>query len=212
MKGISIENLNLYIRKAHILKDIQAFFPSNMITGIIGINGSGKSMLLKSICGFLQPNSGRIVIDGIDYYAKRRFPVSLGFIIESPAFIENMSGFANLEHLAAIQSKISDYEIAEAIINVGLDPNDNRPVRKYSLGMKQRLGIAQAFMEKPDILILDEPMNGLDKDAVQKMRLLIREYKTKDRTIVLTSHNSEDIEQLCDHVYEMSSGELHPIR
>ena len=212
MKGISIENLNLYIRKAHILKDIQAFFPANGITGIIGVNGSGKSMLLKSICGFLRPTSGRIVLHGIDYYAKGRFPASLGFIIENPAFIESMSGFANLGHLAAIQSKISDHEIVDAILNVGLNPDDDRPVRKYSLGMKQRLGIAQAIMEKPDILILDEPTNGLDRDAVQKMRILFQNYKTAERTIVLTSHNAEDIKQLCDCVYEMRSGELHPTR
>lgn len=212
MNGICIENLNLHMRKAHILKDIQANFLSNKITGIIGANGSGKSMLLKSICGFLQPSSGRIVVNGVDYYAKKRFPASLGFIIETPAFIENMSGFANLQHLSAIQSRIGEHEIAEAILKVGLDPYDRRPVRKYSLGMKQRLGIAQAVMEEPNVLILDEPMNGLDRDAVQKMRALFRAYKAEDRTIVLTSHNYEDIEQLCDHVYEMNSGVLRPIR
>ena len=169
-------------------------------------------MLLKCICGFLRPTSGHVSVNHKIIGQDIDFPQKLGFIIETPGFLMNYSGYKNLKYLASIKKEIDDIAIKEAMELVGLDPEDKKHVGKYSLGMRQRLGIAQAIMEKPDILILDEPMNGLDKSGVEEMRKLFLKIQSEGKLILLTSHNKEDIDVLCDEVYEMDMGNLMRIR
>ena len=209
---ISIENLNKQFKNQLVLNNINVKFSNGHIYGIIGRNGSGKTVLLKCICGFLKPTTGvisvnhKIVVKDID------FPENLGFIIETPGFLLNYSGYKNLKYLASIRKKIDSNEIKESMSLVGLDSADKKHVGKYSLGMRQRLGIAQAIMEKPDILVLDEPMNALDKNGVEEMRRLFLKMKSEGKLILLTSHNREDIEILCDEVYEMEEGILNKLK
>ena len=212
MFAIQVSGVFLKIRSTQILTNVSVTIPTGEILGLVGQNGSGKSMLMKCICGFIKPNNGIIEIFGVNYCKKGRFPDSVGFLIETPGFIERYSGYENLFRLACIQKRISREGVIAAIQRVGLDPLSRRPVGKYSLGMKQRLGIAQAFMENPKLLLLDEPMNGLDKQGVNDIRELIMELKRNGTTVLLTSHNPEDIEVLCDHVCEMEAGKLSQIR
>jgi len=158
---------------------------------------------MKCICGFLQPDKGTILVNGQMIGKECDFPDRLGVIIETPGFIPNMSGYQNLKILAALKGRIGKKEIVETIRRVGLDPGMRKPVAKYSLGMRQRLGIAQAIMENPDVLILDEPFNGLDKTGVAQMRELLKELKAQGKSILLASHNAQDIEVLCDTVHDM---------
>ena len=164
--------------------------------------------MLKSICGFLRPTSGEVCVQGQQIGKDVDFPSGIVFIIESPGFLAQESGLRNLLLLASIRRKASAEDIRQSMYTVGLDPNLRKPVGKYSMGMRQRLGIAQAIMENPDILILDEPMNGLDNQGVKEMRELLMQLKEKGITILLASHNREDIEVLCDQVYEMDAGKL----
>ena len=175
MKKIKIHVENLYktFREEEVLKGITCDFESGKTHAIVGNNGSGKSVLFKCICGFIKPTEGTITIDGKVIGKDVDFPKSMGMIIERPGFLPNMSGFRNLKLLAEIKSEITDAEISETISRVGLDPDSKKAVGKYSLGMKQRLGIAQAIVENPDLLILDEPFNGLDKKGVREIRSLI---------------------------------------
>lgn len=205
-KEIVIENVNLTIGKTAILKDISMEMEKGLIYGLVGRNGSGKTMLMKCICGFIKPTSGKIVVQDKEVGKDVDFPGNMGIIIENPAFVPNYSGLKNLKMLAGLQRKVKERQIIEIIKKVGLDPKLKLHVRKYSLGMKQRLGIAQAIMEDPNILILDEPMNGLDKDGVEDMRKLLLELKEQGKTIVIASHNALDIEILCDYVWEMEKG------
>ena len=158
---------------------------------------------MKCICGFLRPDSGRIIVNGKQVGKECDFPDGLGVIIETPGFIPNLSGYKNLKILASLKARIGKKEIVESLRRVGLDPGMKKPVAKYSLGMRQRLGIAQAIMEDPDVLILDEPFNGLDKAGVTQMRALLKELKEQGKSILLASHNAQDIEVLCDAVHEM---------
>jgi len=176
--------------------------------GISGNNGSGKTVLMKCICGFLPVTSGSIQVGGKMIGVEIDFPESIGVIIETPGFLTNLSGIRNLEILAGLKNKISKKEIREAIERAGLNPDLKKAVSKYSLGMRQRLGIAQAIMENPEFLILDEPFNGLDKHGVEDIRNLLLELKKQGKTIILASHNSEDIRILCDKVYEMDAGRM----
>ncbi len=209
---IKISELTLTLSKRTILDRVTAEFPCGKIYGIVGQNGSGKSMLFKCICGFVRYDGGSIAADGrvigkdIDYLN------DVGLLIERPGLFDTMSGYKNLSLLAGIKGKIGKAEIETAIKNIGLDPYDKKRVSKYSLGMKQRLGIAQAMMEEPSVLILDEPMNGLDHDGVDTVRRAILNYKRSDRTIFLASHNPDDIALLCDEVYEMEAGRMRAVR
>ncbi len=189
-----------------VLKGINRNFEAGKIHGIVGNNGSGKTVMFKCICGFLQPTSGKVIVNGKQIGKDVDFPEDLGVIIETPGFLPNLTGLKNLEILASLKNKIGLKEVAETIRRVGLDPLSNKPVGKYSLGMRQRLGIAQAIMESPQLLILDEPMNGLDKHGVAEMRELFKSLATDGRTILLASHNIQDIETLCDTVCEMDAG------
>ena len=189
-----------------VLKGINRNFEAGKIHGIVGNNGSGKTVMFKCICGFLQPTSGKVFVDGKQIGKDVDFPEDLGLIIETPGFLPNLTGLKNLEILASLKNKIDLKQVAETIRRVGLDPLSRKPVGKYSLGMRQRLGSAQAIMESPKLLILDEPMNGLDKHGVAEMRELFKSLATDGRTILLASHNIQDIETLCDTVCEMDAG------
>lgn len=205
---ILVKNLSLTIKETEILKTINVKFDSGRIHGLIGRNGSGKTMLMKCICGFVTPTDGEIFIDDCKVGKDFDFPPNAGIIIETPGFIPYYSGFKNLKLLADLNNKIKSEQIRAAIQQVGLDPNSKLHVKKYSLGMRQRLGLAQAIMENPDILILDEPMNGLDKDGVGDMRKYLLDLKKQGKTIIIASHSAEDIEILCDTVSEMDKGVL----
>ena len=203
---IEVKALNLTLQKTEILKNINVCFAKNKIHGLIGRNGSGKTMLMKCICGFVRPTSGNVTVDGKIIGKDIDFPESLGLIIETPGFIPYYSGYRNLKLLAGLRNKIDKEKIRETIRLVGLDPDLKRHVRKYSLGMRQRLGLAQAIMEDPELLVLDEPMNGLDKDGVRDMRKYLLDLKEKGKTILIASHSAEDISLLCDKTYEMEKG------
>ena len=205
---ICVENVNKSYKGNQVLQNINISFETGKIHGIIGRNGSGKTVLIKTICGFVHPDTGRVLVDGKIIGKDIDFPKNIGAIIEAQGFLPNASAYKNLEYLASLRRVIGKEEIRKAIEIVGLNPDDKKHVGKYSLGMKQRLGLAQAIMENPDILILDEPMNGLDKEGVSEIRKLLLDFKSKGKTIIIVSHNSEDINMLCDTVHEMDKGRL----
>lgn len=205
---IELQNVTRSFQKATVVKDVTASFPAGEITGIVGRNGSGKTVLFKMICGILSPTSGSIIVNGEQIGKDVDFPSSIGVIIETPGFLPFQSAYRNLMELASINRRIGKKEVREVISRVGLDPDSKKPVGKYSLGMRQRLGIAQAIMEDPQVLVLDEPMNGLDEHGVEEVRRLLLELKHEEKTILIASHNREDIEVLCDSVYRMDGGIL----
>ena len=211
MEIIKVENVSLKIKKDVILDKINVNFEKGKIHGLIGRNGSGKTMLMKCICGFVKVTSGQVIVDNKIVGKDCDFPDNIGVIIETPGFIPYYSGFRNLKLLAKINNKITDNDIKKSMESVGLNPNLKRAVGKYSLGMRQRLGLAQAIMENPQILILDEPMNGLDKEGVEDMRKYLIELRNQGKTIILASHSSEDISVLCDTVNEMDKGKIKKI-
>lgn len=194
-----------------VFQDISLDLQKGKIYGFVGHNGSGKSVFFKLLCGILIPDSGEIEILGKKLGVDLDFPDQIGAVIEHPGFLPEWTGFKNLKYLASIRNLIGDQQIKEAILQVGLDPDNPKSVKKYSIGMKQRLAIAQAIMEDPEILILDEPMNGLDKNGVQQIRNLILALKERGKTILLSSHISEDIQLLCDEVFEFENRRLLPI-
>ena len=206
--AISIQNVYKTFKGEQVLCNVNHDFETGKIHGVVGNNGSGKTVLFKCICGFMLPTKGKIFCDYQQVGVDIDFPDDLGLIIESPGFLLAKSGYKNLEIIASLKRKIGDKEICYAINRVGLDPASRKPVSKYSLGMRQRLGIAQAIMENPSLLILDEPFNGLDKDMVEKMRFLLKELRQEGKTILLASHNGVDIDELCDTVCEMDGGIL----
>ena len=212
MNIISVKNLSKDFGQERVLKSVTRDFEKGRIHGIVGNNGSGKTVLMKCICGFLIPDSGSITVNGERVGVDVDFPHNMGLIIETPGFLPNITGVKNLEILASLNKKIGLEQIAAAIRRVGLDPLMKKPVGKYSLGMRQRLGIAQAIMEDPALLILDEPLNGLDKHGVREMRQLIKGLKEQGKTILLASHNQGDIDELCDTVCEMDAGVMTIIR
>lgn len=212
MDIIDVKNVNLTLGKTQILKDINVSFEQGRIHGLIGRNGSGKTMLMKCICGFIKPTSGEITVLSKRIGKDVDFPKNIGIIIETPGFIPYYSGYKNLKLLAGLNNKIGKNEIMQSMEQVGLDPKLKRHVRKYSLGMRQRLGLAQAIMENPDLLILDEPFNGLDKDGVKDMREYLLSYKEQWKTILICSHSAEDISVLCETVHEMDKGVIERIK
>lgn len=208
---IKVEHIEKSFKKHKVLKDVSLTCESGKIYGIVGYNGSGKSVLFKCISGFYLVEKGTITVRGKMVGKDMDVVQNLGTIIEEPAFIKQYSGLKNLELLYMINHKKNREYVKESMRKVGLDPELKKPVGKYSLGMKQRLAIAQATMENQDILILDEPMNGLDKDGVEQMRKLFLSFKEEGKTLLLASHYREDIELLCDEVYEMEHGRLHKL-
>ncbi len=205
---VDVRDVSLILQKNRILDHISVSFEKGKIHGLVGRNGSGKTMLIKCICGFVRPTSGEIVVGGKRVGADVDFPDDMGYIIETPGFIPYYSGYMNLKLLADLKGRIGKEEIRESMERVGLDPDLRRHVRKYSLGMRQRLGIAQAIMEDPDILLLDEPFNGLDSDGVREMHDYFLSLKEEGKTMILVSHSTEDIDLLCDHVVHIEKGRI----
>ncbi len=205
---IEVQNVVKRFRDQVVLKNVSISFEKGQIHGIVGRNGSGKTVLFKCICGLMHPEEGVILVNGKRVGRDVDMPEDIGAIIEAPGFLPNYSGYKNLRFLANIRRKIGKEEILNVLKTVGLDPESRKHVGKYSLGMRQRLGIAQAIMEDPEILILDEPMNGLDNAGVQDIRALLLKLKEQGKTILLASHNHEDIAALCDTVHEMDGGIL----
>ncbi|GAB6172483.1 ATP-binding cassette domain-containing protein [Paradesulfitobacterium aromaticivorans] len=210
--AIVIQEATKKFKNATALDKVSASFEAGRIHGIVGRNGSGKTVLFKCICGFMPLSSGQIFVDGKQIGREVDVPVDIGIIIEAPGFLPHYSGYRNLKLLSLIRKKINDRRIKDTLKRVGLDPESKKWVGKYSLGMRQRLGIAQAIMEDPSLLILDEPMNGLDKHGVEEVRQLLLKLKEEGKTILIASHSSEDIDRLCDTVCEMDAGILTKIR
>lgn len=205
---VAVEHLELVIDKEHILEKITLHMESGHIYGFAGRNGSGKTMLMKCICGFIRPTDGQVRVDDRRIGEDLDFPESIGILIETPGFMTHWTGLHNLQYLASIHKKIGKEKICDTIQMVGLDPKLKKAVGKYSLGMRQRLGIAQAIMEDPDLLVLDEPFNGLDADGVEEIRSLLQKYKEEGKLIILSSHMKEDLEILCDKVYYLEKGKM----
>ena len=209
---IRVEHLSKSFGEETVVKDVDRDFEAGKIHGIVGNNGSGKTVLMKCICGFMIPSAGRVLVDGKEIGKDVDFPENTGIIIETPGFLPGLSGVKNLVLLASLQKKIDKEQIKETIRRVGLDPDSKKPVGKYSLDMRQRLGLAQAIMEDPKLLILDEPMNGLDKHGVEDMRKLIAGLRDEGKTIILASHNQMDIDMLCDTICEMDDGVMSVVK
>lgn len=209
---IEIQNLCKSFGEEQVLKNITHSFEPGVIHGIVGNNGSGKTVLMKCICGFLRPDSGKIYVNRKEVGREEDFPRDMGIIIETPGFLPHLSGMQNLKILASLQRKANDHTLRAVLTQVGLDPDLKKPVGKYSLGMRQRLGFAQALMEDPGLLILDEPFNGLDKHGARHIRQVIKDLRAEGKTILLASHNQLDIDELCDTVCEMDAGILTVVR
>ncbi len=205
---LKIKNLTKKFGDITVLNDISLSMESGKIYGFVGRNGCGKTMLMKHILGMVYPTSGSVLIDGKELGKDIDLPPSAGAIIENPGFLPEFSGYKNLKLLAMIKGKIGKKEIIETMERVGLDPYNRKRVKKYSLGMRQRLGLAQAIMENPDLLILDEPMNGLDYEGVEEIRKLLLSQKKEGKLLIIASHNREDIHLLCDEIFEMDNGTL----
>lgn len=205
---IQIEHLTLELNNQVILNDVTVDFEEGQIHGIVGRNGSGKTMLMKCICGLVRVDSGTVIVNGEHMERGNKVPKSTGAIIETPGFLPQYSGFRNLKMLAALTGKASSKEIKTTMLTVGLMPDEKKPVGKYSLGMRQKLGLAQILMDDPDLLILDEPFNGLDEGTVTQMRKLFQALCEKGKTLLIATHNQEDILSLCHTVSKMENGIL----
>lgn len=203
---ISVINVTKIMKKQAVLSNINMTFEAGKIYGIVGHNGSGKTMLFKSICGFIKPTSGEITVWDQSIGKKSVFPENVGVLLETPGFLPHKSGLENLTYLAFINNKINEEQIKDSLAKVGLQPDDNKKVKNYSLGMRQRLGIAQAIMEQPKIIILDEPMNALDQDGIQLITNMLLNKKKEGCTILLATHHESDIHSLCDYVYRLENG------
>lgn len=205
---IRIEHVSKVIKNSEILKDISLEMDQGVIYGFEGYNGSGKTMLMRTIAGLIYPTEGEIYINDVRLTHRSEYPASIGILIENPAFLAGYTGLENLKILASIRNEISEREIRQCITEVGLEPDDKRKYKKYSLGMKQRLGIAAAIMEKPDILILDEPINALDKDGVEMVKRLILQEKKRGALVILSCHDAGFLGSVSDVLYYMDQGKL----
>lgn len=203
---VEIRNLNKQFKENKVLDNINLQMDAGKIYGIAGRNGSGKTMLFRCLAGLVRPSSGEIIFDGKILYKDIFMPPNMGIVIENMGLYPDFTGFDNLKYLAGIKKMVSDEEIRAAIARVGLNPEDRRKIKKYSLGMRQRIVLAQAFMEKQDIIVLDEPTNGLDEEGVKLIRTILKEEAARGAVIAIASHNKEDILYLCDEVFYMSKG------
>jgi ABC-2 type transport system ATP-binding protein len=208
MNYVEVTNVSKKYKDKMLVGDVSFEVKKGEILGIVGLNGSGKTVILKCICGLMEYSSGTIKVNDKIIGKECEYPKNMGVIIETPGFLPYYSGIKNLEYLASLKKKIGKQEIKDVLVKVGLGGEEKKLVAKYSLGMKQRLGIAQAIMEDPEFLILDEPMNGLDKEGIAEVRRLLLEMKEAGKTMIITSHNEEDIKVLCDKVIEMDKGKL----
>lgn len=205
---IRICNVQKRFKQETVIDNVSLEIEKGAICGFVGPNGSGKTMMFKMVAGIIRPDAGQIFVDHKEIGKEIDFPAKMGLMIETPGFLKQYNGFQNLKYLARIRNQISDQEIREAMEEFGLKPDDRKRVGKYSLGMKQRLGIVQAIMEKPELLILDEPMNSLDEANVEILRRKLKELSSGGVTVLLSSHHKEDIELLCEKVYEMKDGKI----
>ena len=205
---VRLEDYCKSFKSAEVLKNINLTLESGKVIGLKGKNGSGKTMLMRAISGLILPTSGKVYINDKELGRHISFPPSIGILIENPSFISNYTGFKNLKILASIQNRISDDEIRDAIRKVGLDPDDKRTFKKYSLGMKQRLGLATAILADPDILILDEPINGLDPEGIRWLREFLKDFVKQGKTVLLTSHYMSELELTVDRVVGISNGHV----
>ncbi|ALS21951.1 MULTISPECIES: ABC transporter ATP-binding protein [Paenibacillus] len=212
MNGIELRNVSKSFKGLSLFENVSVSFEKGKIYGIVGHNGSGKSVLFKMMCGFVFPDQGSVLVNGIELGKNKRFPENFGIIIDKPGYLGDKTGFENLKYLAAIQNKISDEKIKETLEMVGLQYTLKQKVKHYSLGMKQKLAIAQAIMEDQDVLLLDEPFNGLDVDSVENIRNLLKSLNQEGKTIILTSHHNEDIELLCEHVFRVRNCTLEQLK
>jgi ABC-2 type transport system ATP-binding protein len=208
MVTVETKKLTKIIGNEIILKDVNTKFEKKKIYGIVGRNGSGKTMFLKSLCGFLTPTSGIVLINKKDIYKEETFSNNVGISFSNSNYIKELTGFENLELIANIKKQISKEDIIDALKKVNLLKEKDKKYGKYSLGMKQKLDIAQAIMEKPDILLLDEPFNGLDDESVKLIKKLIIDLKNKGNTIIIATHIKDDIENFCDEVIRFDMGTI----
>ena len=207
-KVIEVTNISKTFSGRKVLDNVSISVQRGSICGLVGRNGCGKTVLMKCICGLIVPEIGQIKLFGKKVSRKKMPTDNMGIIIENPGFMEDETAMKNLQYLAKLNNHIEKKQVEKTIIRVGLDPKEKKKVKNYSLGMRQRLAIAQAIMEEQDVIILDEPMNGLDIEGVKQVRQLLLELKNEGKTILLASHNSEDIRHLCDKVYRMDAGKI----
>ncbi len=208
MTRINVVNYSKIIKGRVILEDVNLSLESGRIYGLKGVNGSGKTMLLRALCGLIYPTSGYVEVDGEKLRKNISFPRSVGALIESPAFLDNFTGYKNLEMIASLKEIASRQDIEDALTEVGLDPHDARTYKKYSLGMKQKLGLACCFMEKPDIILLDEPFNALDEESVEKIKKIMIRHKERGALIVLACHDGQSLLSLSDEIYNVVEGRV----
>lgn len=205
---IELKNVTKEINGNLILSNINLNLDRGKIYGIKGKNGSGKTMLFRAICGFIRTD-GSVIVDGKAIGKDGSYPDSIGVLLENPGFLPNYSGFKNLKYLAEINNKINDNDIINILKEVGLDPTEKKSFRKYSLGMKQKLGIAQAIMENPDVVILDEPTNALDEESVKKINSMIVKLKNDNKLVLISNHNRDELEMICDEIYSIENGKIY---
>ena len=205
---IEVNHVSKTINKTLILDDITLSLEGGKIYGLQGPNGSGKTMFLRLLAGLIRPSSGEVLIDGTKLGVDCDFPSSMGLLIENPAFLPNYTGIGNLELLADLQSKVNKNQIHDTLQRVGLNPNDSRKYRKYSLGMKQRLGIAAAIMERPDLILIDEPTNALDDDGIKQVCEIMRQERARGALIIFACHDAEIVRDLSDEVLKVNAGHI----
>ena len=205
---MELTNISKDIGKTNILHDINLYFEGGKIYGLRGKNGCGKTMLMRVMSGLIKPTTGKVVINDKELWKDMTFPDSIGILIENPSFIDRYTGYQNLKMLADIKGLIGESEIKEALVQVGLEPEDKRKYRKYSLGMKQKLGIACAFMEHPDIIIMDEPINAIDQSGVELVRNIMDNLKQEGKIIIIACHDAEEMELLADEIFVMEDGTI----
>jgi len=204
---IRVEKYTKYIRKRIILNDINLVLEGGYIYGFRGINGSGKTMLMRAIAGMITPSKGSVYVDGVKVRSTRAYPTSIGVLIENPTFLKEHTGYQNLQLLAKLSGQADDREIRDTMMYLGLAPEDKRTYREYSLGMRQKLGIAAAVMGGPRLIILDEPINALDEESVQRVRELLISLKDEDRVMIIACHDREEMDRLADRIYMIEAGE-----
>ncbi len=209
---IIVKELSKKFKKVTILENINMKFESGKIYGIVGRNGSGKSVFLKILCSFYKPTTGEILFDNVNYNSNNNFPPSVRALIENPTFFPDLTGFENLKLLSSIQNKIGDEEIIKTLDQVNLLSEKDKKYSEYSLGMKQKLGIAQVLMENPDVMIFDELFNGIEEKTVEKIRNILLELKNQNKIIIVTSHIKEDIDVLSDEVYKFDCGRVERVK
>ena len=205
---IKLENVTKNIKGSIVLNNISMDIKPNVITGLSGINGSGKTMLMRTISGLILPSHGKVIIDEKTLGKDMQFPDSIGVLIENPSFLDTYSSFENLKFIAEIRCRIDDEQILSTIKRVGLNPKDKKKYKKYSLGMKQRLGIAAAIMEQPQLILLDEPTNALDSDGVEMIKAIVKEEKRRGANIIISCHDKTVLRELSDEIFYLQEGKI----